>query len=381
MAFGFNICAITVYITEIATLDMRGFLGCFVQLSACVGIVFTFCVGAVVNWYYLAVANIAWCVVFAACMYFAPESPRWLILKGREYSAMRSLEWLRGKDERDAIEKEMEIIKKDILQSKKRRVSFSMLLKHWKPFLVSLVMMFILHFSGFTILIYYTINIFQFARSDINPKVAGIIVGITLLVSCILAVLVVAKLKRKVMLVSSILGMAICQFVLGYCMYHNEEYNRKINGLVAGANYSDHNVTSDNELVEIFEAEHEFPGFLGWLPLLSVIGFLFLGNAGYGTLIWIVSAELLPPNVRSAGNSISICFGFIGGFLVAKTFVDLMVAIQNSGTFYLYSAVCFAGFLFVLIFVPETKNKKTEEIEAAFNRNVCQCLKDAVMCK
>ena len=36
---------------------------------------------------------------------------------------------------------------------------------------------------------------------------------------------------------------------------------------------------------------------LGWLPLVSVVGFLFLGNVGYGTLIWVVTAELLPPKV------------------------------------------------------------------------------------
>ncbi len=58
----------------------------------------------------------------------------------------------------------------------------------------------------------------------------------------------------------------------------------------------------------------------------------FLGNAGYGTLIWVVTAEILPPKVRSIANSIIICFAFLCGFIISKTFVDLLESIQRSGT-------------------------------------------------
>ena len=50
----------------------------------------------------------------------------------------------------------------------------------------------------------------------------------------------------------------------------------------------------------LFEALlQDTPPYLSWLPLLAVLGFLFLGNVGYGTLIWVVTAELLPPKVLS----------------------------------------------------------------------------------
>ena len=104
----------------------------------------------------------------------------------------------------------------------------------------------------------------------LNPHLASILVGGTLLVSCFVALAVVSQLGRKLILVTSILGMAACNLTLGTC-YHLRS--------TASANALD------------------TPPYLSWLPLLAVLGFLFLGNVGYGTIIWVVTAELLPPKV------------------------------------------------------------------------------------
>ena len=65
----------------------------------------------------------------------------------------------------------------------------------------------------------------------------------------------------------------------------------------------------------------------GWVPPTAILILLFLGNGGYGTLIWVVVAELLPPKVRALGNAFNICICFILGFIASKTFVDLVQAI------------------------------------------------------
>jgi hypothetical protein len=52
-------------------------------------------------------------LLFVAAWAFVPESPRWLILRGKEYSASKSLEWLRGRNDA-AIDREIEKIKRDI---------------------------------------------------------------------------------------------------------------------------------------------------------------------------------------------------------------------------------------------------------------------------
>lgn len=373
IGLGFELSTVTVYIMEIATTDMRGFLGCLVQCMGSAGIMFTFCAGAVLDWKWLAVANGVWGFLFMIGMYFAPESPRWLLLKGKEYSAKQSLEWLRGRDDPKAIDAEIEKTKKDIAIKKTQRVSITQLSHVWKPFLVSLFMMSIVQLSGFNVLVYYTVNIFQMANSSVDPKISSIIVGITLLVSCILAIIIVSKLNRKLMLSVSIFFMGVSQAVLGYCMYHKEQIDHEVNQRLILDNITDFQAFSVNKTeAELSAYTPQSPDWLGWLPLVAVISFLFFGNGGYGTLIWVVTAELLPAKVRSVANSIIICLGFLGGFVVAKTFVDLIQALGQAVTFWMYSGMCFLGLIFTIICVPETRNKTMDEIQDSFDQPCSQ---------
>ena len=67
-------------------------------------------------------------------------------------------------------------------------------------------------------------------------------------------------------------------------------------------------------------------------------------------------------------NSFIICFGFIAGFLVAKTFVDLVDAVDESGAFWVYGGICLVGTVFTAVFVPETRGKSIDEIQAFYTK-------------
>jgi len=354
VGLGFVLATVSVYIVEIATTDMRGFLGCFVQFLGSVGVLLTFCIGALLNWWQLALVHLGMVVPFVVAMWFIPESPRWLIMKGNEWEAEESLKWLRGRGS-EALDREIEKIKKEIAIRKRERNSITLLLdpQVFKPFAICMSMMFFLQMSGFNVMVFYCVTIFEKVGSSIDPNVASIIVGVVLLISCFVALAVVSQLGRKVILVLSIFGMSICHISLGTCFYLKE--TSSLTPLESSSNSTD--VVQSNMYASI----------VGWLPLVSVIGFLFLGNIGYGTLIWVVTAELLPPRVRAMANSFIICFAFITGFIVAKTFVDLIQSdLKESGTFWLYGGICFIGGVFTLIFVPETRNKSIEEIQEYF---------------
>ena len=77
-----------------------------------------------------------------------------------------------------------------------------------------------------------------------------------------------------------------------------------------------------------------------------------LGNIGYGTLLWVVTERLLPARISKVGKSVVVGFSFACAFVVAKTFVDLVEHLGNSGAFFVYGGICFVGFVFCLLFVP-----------------------------
>lgn len=307
MGLGFELAVATVYIVEIAATDMRGILGCFVQFMGSLGVLFTFVIGSFLSWYWLALVNGLTVILFIIGMLIAPESPRWLILKGKEYSASKSLEWLRGRENAQAeaaVDREIEKIKRDIAAKRKERVSLVQLRTSWKPFAVSLGMMFLLQFSALNVLVYYAVSIFQLSEVSIDPNVASIIVGLTLLVSCMVALVVVSRLSRKLMLVTSILFMGICHIVLAICFHvRDNEMSRPSTGdtlltsqislpptpaEVLATTTSSPMMTPASTFRSDDYYDHR-PAVLGWLPVLTVVIFLFMGNIGYGTLIWVVT--------------------------------------------------------------------------------------------
>merc|ERR1712223_73031 len=164
MGLGFELAVATVYIVEIASTDMRGILGCFVQFMGSIGVLFTFVAGSFLNWYWLALVNGITVIFFFIGMLCVPESPRWLILKGCEFSATQSLERLRGSENAQAeaaVNREIDKIKRDIAAKRRERVSLRQLQTAWKPFAVCHGMIFLLQFSALNVIVYYAVSIFQ----------------------------------------------------------------------------------------------------------------------------------------------------------------------------------------------------------------------------
>ena len=258
----------------------------------------------------IALAHLLLVLPFSLAMLLVPESPRWLIMKGNEWAGEEALRWikfmlllllllllllilllirwLRGRGP-EALDREIEMIKKEIRIRKRERQSITMLLQPeiFKPFIISLLMMFFLQMSGFNVMVFYCGIIFQEAGSSIDSNTASIIVGSVLLLSCFVALAVVSQLGRKVMLVTSIFGMAASHLLLGTCFYLKEQQL---------ANTTNAFTDAVGQALGGGE-EDSYTSPVGWLPLVAIIGFLFLGNVGYGTLIWVVTAELLPPKV------------------------------------------------------------------------------------
>jgi len=105
---------------------------------------------------------------------------------------------------------------------------------------------------------------------------------------------------------------------------------------------------------------------LGWISLVSLLIFVAVFSLGWGPLPWLITAEVLPARAKSLGGGIATACNWFFAFLTTKEFESLELALQNFGAFWLFAGICLVGVIFVFFYVPETKGKSLEEIEAEF---------------
>ena len=155
------------------------------------------------------------------------------------------------------------------------------------------------------------------------------------MVATLIAALLVERLGRQTLFLISEIFMCISMVALGTYFYLKEE--------------TDTDVSS-----------------LGWLPLTSLIVFIAAFSIGAGPVPWIMFGEILPAKVKATGSSLASFTNWLVAFIVTLTFVDIQDAIGSSGVFWMFGGFCVAGTLFTFFYLPETKGKNPEQIQAFF---------------
>jgi MFS family permease len=82
-----------------------------------------------------------------------------------------------------------------------------------------------------------------------------------------------------------------------------------------------------------------------------------------GPVVWVLISEIFPNRIRGAAVSVAVSALWIACFVLTYTFPWLNRTLGPAGTFWLYAAICFAGFAFVRASVPETKGRSLEQLE------------------
>lgn len=333
--FGGGCLAVPVYISEIAVTEIRGSLGNTMVLVLVSGILFVYVVGALVSWVWTSIICGVIPVIFFVAMFFMPESPRYLLMKGRREDAASSLKWLRGASSTKEIEPELQEMEISVKESQAQAGGLKDLftLPVARPTLISLMLMFLQQFGGINVVLFYSVDVFQSAGSDLDANVSSIIIATVQVVFCFVSTLLVDRAGRKILVVISDLGMALSLTALGVFFY--------------------------------LKSEGKDEG-LGWLPLVSLIAYIITYNLGLGPLPWLLMSELVPSHVKGAASAIctATCWGL--GFVVTKTFSDMEKGLQTHGCYWLFAGISAAGGLWALLFVPETKGKSLDEIQKQF---------------
>lgn len=323
---------VPIYTAEIAESEIRGTLGTYFQLSLSIGVFLSYVLGTFVNMRILSIISATVPFIFLAAFVFMPETPIYYLKIGNEDAARKSLIKLRGVHY--DVDTELQIKKEGLETLRENSISYSSLFKSRttrKAFIISYGLMFFQQFSGINTIIFYTNDIFVKAGSDLKSNYCSIIVGALGPIAVFASSLVVDRLGRRILLLISIIFLFLESFILGI-YFHLQEIRADVSEI-------------------------------SWLPLVCVCTFMFLFNFGFGPLPWVMLGELFPPQVKGVAASGAGVLSWILAFVVTKLYSDLKVAMNVSGTFWLYSIFCFIGIFFVYYIVPETKGKSLEEIQ------------------
>ena len=346
VAIGVASAVAPVYISEVAPPDRRGSLVTFFQLAVTIGILVAYLVGLAFadvtdGWRWMLGLGAIPALALAAGVSYLPQSPRWLVMRGRHDDAVKALSRVRfGGD--DTIKDEVAEIEEGTKQEQ----------GSWRDLLVPAVKAALLigvglailqQITGINTVIYYAPTILQEAGFESNSAaiLASLSVGIVNVIMTVVALKLLDRTGRRELLFIGVTGMSVSLFVLG-CVF--------------------------------------IPAAIGTagsvIAILALMVFVSSFAISLGPIFWLMNAEIYPLNVRSKAASVGTMTNWLFNFFVSLTFLPLIDAFGNVftngqvGAFWLYGAIGLVTLWFCWKFVPETKNKTLEQIESIFKRRV-----------
>ncbi|KAF3695332.1 Solute carrier family 2, facilitated glucose transporter member 8 Glucose transporter type 8 [Channa argus] len=350
LASGVTSLVVPLYISEMAHERVRGTLGSCVQLMVVLGILGAYVGGLLVDWRWLAICGSIPPALLLVSMCFMPETPRFLLSKGKRHEAEAALRFLRGPDapiewERSRIESAFDEQGSSFQMSDLKDPGI------YKPLVIGIMLMIFQQMSGINAIMFYAESIFEqahFKESDL----ASVIVGLIQVFFTAVAALIMDKAGRKVLLIISGVAMAISTNAFGVYFF-----------LISKM----HSPTSLSLMLDVqMEAGEEPHTDLSWLALASMAIFITGFALGWGPIPWLVMSEIFPVKVRGFASAVCVLTNWTMAFVITKSFQDMMNFLSSAGTFWLFSAVCTLGVIFTMACIPETKGKTLEQIEATF---------------
>jgi SP family arabinose:H+ symporter-like MFS transporter len=315
------------YIAEIAPAKQRGQLVSLNQLTIVIGILVAFFSNYLLvntgenNWRWMLCVMALPALLFFVALFFVPESPRWLALKGKTKQALQILEKINGKE---IAMREMEIISNSLKNKSDGsfKAVFAPALR--MPLMIGIGLAFFQQITGINTIMYYAPLIFEKSGLSIDSAIyQTILIGVINLVFSLVAIYFVDKAGRKPMLIVGSLLMTISLLILSISFTYN------LNSLIT---------------------------------LVAILLFIASFASTLGPVTWVVISELFPNNVRGKAMSVSIVFVWITCFFVSLLFPILLEKIGGGNTFLVLAFFCLLSLLFNLKFTKETKGKELEEI-------------------
>jgi len=318
------------YIAEISPAHYRGRMVAITQFNVVFGILLAYLSNYLIGGLHLGANEWRWMfgimaapsLIFFLLIFLTPQSPRWLVARGRLVEAKGVL--LRCGADAENVDDEVREIRRsmDIEHHTVREPFYCR--RYLKPILLAVAMASFNQLSGINAVLYYTPTIFKMAGAGVESALLqSVIAGFTMLVFTMLALVVIDHVgRRKLMLIGSI------GYIIG----------------LSGAAYA-------------FYAKVE-----GSFLLMSLLVFLAAHGFGQGAVIWVFISEIFPNRVRARGQALGSFTHWAMNAVISWTF-PMIAGIAGWKAFGFY-ALCMVGQLFwVILVMPETKGVSLEKIQ------------------
>jgi sugar porter (SP) family MFS transporter len=316
------------YIAELAPKRIRGGMVSFNQLAIVTGILIAYIVnfalkGAPSEWRWMLGLGAIPGLILAIGMVALPESPRWLVKRGREDEARDVL----GRAREGDVDEEISEIKEVVQEEGSLR---DILVDAVRPLLViGLALAIFQQLIGINTVIYYAPTILKSAGVATSGAIQQtVFIGLTNLVFTILAVLLLDRLGRRALLLTGTAGCVIALIALG-----------------------------------AYFASPTLQSSAGWLALTSLIVYIASFAIGLGPVFWLMISEIFPLHLRGPAMAACTVANWAFNFAISFTFLTLTHAITKQGTFWLYAGLGVIALWFFATRVPETRGRTLEEIE------------------
>ncbi|XP_054085996.1 facilitated trehalose transporter Tret1-like [Zeugodacus cucurbitae] len=334
---------IPIFIGEIAEPKIRGRLISLFSLTLYSGTLCGYIITARIRYHLIPIVGVVIPLIFVIFQIFFPETPMFLLQRGRDERAKESLKFYRNyapttKESATEFEEAFQKLKSDVTSHQANANTLT-----WHDFCNKraviafgngLVLMWLNVFCGSYALLYYTSSIFVAARTELHPDTNTIIVGLVQVIGVYTATILVDRFGRRPLLIFSCAATGVGMTIFGLYGY-----------------------LLTNTSVDLSPVS-------AWLPLVNVCLIMFVINSGLIPIPFVLLVELMPPKIRAKAAAVCLVLFNSIAFLLMKMFPITLVAFGLYLPMWFFALTSFLGLIYVVVFIKETNGMSLNKIEA-----------------
>ena len=343
------------YISEVSVAQYRGRLVSLYQLAVTVGFLGAYLINyqllawaesgtqLSVDWLNKVFITEVWrgmlgmetlpAILFFIIIFFIPESPRWLIVRGKDLKAVNILERIYN----SITEAKSQLKETKSVLTSETRSEWSLLMKPgiFKAVIIGVCIAILGQFMGVNAVLYYGPSIFENAGlSGGDSLFYQVLVGLVNTLTTVLALVIIDKVGRKKLVYYGVSGMVVSLILIGLYFLFGDSL-----------------------------------GVSSLFLLVFFLFYVFCCAVSICAVVFVLLSEMYPTKVRGLAMSIAGFALWIGTYLIGQLTPWMLQNLTPAGTFFLFALMCVPYMLIVWKLVPETTGKSLEEIERYWNRS------------